>query len=296
MHRMINQRGLSKMTIQQISDFIIKNLSTEVGVREAKAMRRILLEDLAGKSEIEALINPDKELEPELCERIENAVERIVRGEPIQYVVGSAYFHGLHLNVEPGVLIPRPETSQLVDIITDRFDCKNDLRVLDVGTGSGAIAVALSRSLPFCQITAIDISPVAIKVAESNCQKFKIKNIRLFQQNILKSGLPDGIFDIIVSNPPYVVESEKDAMEDRVVKFEPEIALFVPDKNPLVFYRKIAMDALNQLSSGGTVFFEINPRYSSELKNMMQMLGFSDIEIQKDMNGKDRFLSAIKRD
>lgn len=282
------------MTVKTLDQYVIGRLTPAVGSREAISMSRLIAEDVMGVSRIDMAINPGRDVEPETEVKVRKIVERVVKGEPLQYVLGFADFHGLRLRVTKDVLIPRPETSELVDNILDKTAKMTDLEILDVCTGSGAIAVALGRALPFPRITAVDISEAALMVARHNIEDMGLKNIITLRTDVLTDGLPSGHFDIVVSNPPYVDDSEKAFMDRRVLDHEPHIALFVPDDNPLLFYTKIATDAKNALKNGGSLYFEINPRHAEEMKALLDNLGYHDIDIIRDSSGKLRFATARK--
>lgn len=215
---------------------------------------------------------------------LEILIERVCSGEPLQYIFGKAYWGAMTLKVTPDTLIPRPETWELVEAVKSRFaaDCK--LRILDIGTGSGCIAIALKKVLPECPIEACDISYPALKIAADNAIKNNT-DIRFFRCDILSEDIND--YDIIVSNPPYVMEHEKTDMQTRVLQFEPHSALFVPDSDPLLFYRTIA-----QKKKAGHLFFEINEQMGGSMKQMLQNLGYKCIELGKDIYGKDRIITA----
>ena len=192
------------------------------------------------------------------------------------------------------MLIPRPETAELVDRIVDRHRDRSDLRVLDVGCGSGAISVALARNFPFSRVTGLDVSPEAIEIARGNAEALKA-NVSFVQADIFAwRGEPDS-FDIVVSNPPYIAEFEKKDMEANVLEYEPAQALFVPDDDPLRFYRRICEVARNVLVPGGQLWFEINPIYASQMRQLMTDTGFADVETWLDSYGKMRFAYGVKK-
>ena len=276
------------MTLQELYTKLITSLTPALGANEAKATARLLLEDDLKATTKTVLLHGDRVLEPETVERFESYIRRITAGEPPQYVVGQAQFMGLNLKVTPAVLIPRPETAQLVDMITDRYGQTTDLQVIDLGTGSGCIILALGRALPFPKLEAVDISDAALDVARENAQTLGVK-VDFHKDDIL-AGLKDisGPFDIIVSNPPYIADKEKASMDARVKDYEPSSALFVPDSDPLEFYRAIADWAKGTLKPSGTLYFEINPIYADELKLMMTKRGFS-CDLRLDSYGKTRF-------
>lgn len=276
------------MTLTELNNQIISALTPNLGANEAKATARLLLEDDLGVTREMLVLRGDRVLEPETVERYARFIKQIEDGVPPQYLIGSAHFMGMDLKVTPAVLIPRPETAELCDIIIDHANEASDLHVADLGTGSGCIALALGRGLVFPHIDAVDISADALAVARENATKLGV-DIDFIQEDILK-GLPEPAapYDIIVSNPPYIAEKEKAAMEPRVLDHEPAQALFVPDTDPLEFYRVIAQWAQKALKPDGTLYFEINPIYSDELQRLMSRLGFT-ADIVRDSFGKNRF-------
>lgn len=255
-------------------------------------MSRLILMHLKGWDLSHLLAFEEREAGEFIKARSGEIVADLLADIPLQYILGETRFYGLDLKVRPGVLIPRPETEELVDLIV-KENQKADLRVLDLCTGSGAIAVALSRNLPFADITAIDISPTAVEVAKENAANLKTR-INISRQDIFDLLLAPGSFDIIVSNPPYVDESEKAEMEANVVDHEPHEALFVPDDNPLLFYRRIAELAGEALTAGGRLYLEINPRHAADLRDMLIRYGFDNVAILKDIHGRERFATATK--
>ena len=260
---------------------------------EAAAAVSIIFEDVAGYSKTFIFANGDREITDSMQSRIKSVADRVVAGEPVQYAVGKARFMGNDFIVTPDVLIPRPETAGLVDMIVDRWGGRSDLDVCDVGTGSGCIAISLVRALPFCRVTAIDVSAAAIAIARLNAASLKV-NIDFVEADILTAVPPRGLYDIIVSNPPYIAENEKSGMDKNVTEFEPESALFVPDSDPLKFYKAELKYTETALSDGGRIYFEINPIYAEELKQLTEKSGFSDVELIRDSFGNERFLSASK--
>lgn len=282
------------MTVKQKILEMRRRLAPLYGDGEAKAMTRLIFHSLKGWSFTDMIIHEGDEVSDYMSEKIEGILRRLLLNEPIQYILGEAYFYGMNLKVDRSTLIPRPETEELVDLIVKKWGEQADLRVLDIGTGSGAIAMALSRNLPFSKLTAIDISEEALKVAKSNAEMLKAK-IEFLQKDIFEFEAADASFDIIVSNPPYIDESEKADMEANVVEYEPHTALFVPDATPLIFYSRIAGIAAKALTDGGSLYFEINPRHAQELTRLLANDGFSDVEIHKDLHGKERFISATSR-
>ncbi len=291
-NQMMNNK--SQPTIATVYRDIISRLSPSLGDGESRAAARVIMEDVRGATPTDLVVNGDRTVEPPTLGRIYDIVARIISGEPVQYAVGSARFYGIDFTVTPDVLIPRPETEGLVDMIVSQWSGRDDLRVLDCGTGSGCIAIALARNLPFSAIDAIDISNAALKVAEENSRRLKT-SVGFYRRDILKLTPPDApLYDIIVSNPPYIARDEAAAMDDRVLGYEPADALFVPDDNPLIFYRAISAYAVKALKAGGRLYFEINPRFRDAMTAMLADDGFTDIDTRRDYLGRYRFVSASK--
>lgn len=281
-------------TLAQLISQAVDRLQPHYPADEARAMVKCALMTIKGWTPTDIAYKFNDEVSDLLINRINEIVDRLLLDEPLQYILGEAWFHGLSLKVTPATLIPRPETSQLVDLIVDRADNRPDLRVLDIGTGSGAIAVALARSLKFARVTAIDISHDALEVARQNADRLRVE-VNFKQMDILADSLPADDFDIIVSNPPYICNSEKPTMEPNVLLYEPHNALFVPDNDPLLFYRRIASLAADSLISGGMLYFEINQAYGPQVSRMLaDNRNFQNIELLRDFKGNYRFISASK--
>lgn len=223
--------------------------------------------------------------------KINEIVEGLCRQEPIQYLLGEAYFHGLTFRVTPAVLIPRPETAELVDRVTADCRALPSPRILDVGTGSGCIALSLAKALPGARVTGLDCSREALEVAASNARLLGI-DLTLREADILREEPPRETLEVIVSNPPYVLEREKATMEANVLEHEPHIALFVPDEDPLRFYRAITRYARQALCPGGRLYFEINPLCREGMVELLRESGFREIEVMMDYCGKARFTIA----
>ncbi|MGM9798196.1 MAG: peptide chain release factor N(5)-glutamine methyltransferase [Parabacteroides sp.] len=267
---------------------------------ELQAFIRIIMESVCGLTTCQLLVGKDRELSEKERSKIEEIVEGLRQQQPIQYLLGEALFHGLTLKVTPAVLIPRPETAELVDLILQDWPSGSSPRLLDVGTGSGCIAIALAKALPKAQIEAMDVSPEALEVAQENARMQEVE-IQFRQTDILKIATeaisPVGIvgnvgIDGIVSNPPYILQKESAQMERNVLAYEPHLALFVPDDDPLLFYRAIADYARTALRPGGKLYFEINPLCAEALVEMLQAKQFKAIEIMCDFYGKSRFILA----
>ena len=276
-------------TIQKIKEVLSPLYSTG----EIKNIIRIIFENIKNYSQVDIIMNQDEIFSQFIKDKVDMILKRLVNHEPIQYIFNEAYFQGLTLKVTPDTLIPRPETEELIDIIVKENN-QSDLHVLDIGTGSGAIAIALAKSLKFPIADAIDISQKAIDIAQENAKAHKVK-INFFIRDILSAEIPtNSVYDIIVSNPPYITLREKDSMEPNVLDYEPHTALFVPDNDPLMFYRAITHYAVYALNPGGRIYFEINSLYGKETAKLLSDNNFIDVDIIKDMYGLDRFVSAAK--
>lgn len=281
------------MTLRQLIAEGRGRLTPVYGPSESTWLMRIIMEYLKGWNQVDLLTRADDEVSDYICEKASSIIDRLLRGEPIQYITGDTYWHGMTLKVTPDVLIPRPETSELVDIIaTDRS--ASDLRVLDICTGSGCIAIALASSLSFPQVTGIDISDAALDVARENAALRKVKVTFLRADALKPIPFPDGSIDIIVSNPPYVLDSERTDMPSNVVGREPDLALFVPDSDPLKFYNPISREGFRVAAPGGSLYFEINPLEADGVKKTMEEAGWSDVEILLDIHGRKRFAKGHK--
>lgn len=275
-----------KEAIQQLRE----SLSPVIEAGELQAMIRVICEDVFNYDQVDVALRQDHELPDFAPERIAEIIARLKRHEPLQYVVGSARFHGHRFKVTPAVLIPRPETEQLVDLIIDE-NPDADLKVLDMGTGSGCIAISLARALKFAQVDALDVSRDALAVARENAALLKTPGVRFFESDMLASQ-PSACYDIIVSNPPYICWSERESMDRNVKDFEPGQALFVPDSDPLLYYKAIAHYASQSLEHGGKLYLEINQRFGNEVKHLLESCGLDDVRIIEDSFGHVRFAAA----
>lgn len=250
---------------------------------EAEAVALRLLGHYPGIDRAALYLDPEAETEenPDLSA----AVRELTTGRPLQYVLGETEFYGRSLKVNESVLIPRPETEELVRWIAQEHRNASP-RIIDIGTGSGAIAIALAAELPAAEVSALDISPEALETARENAERNEVR-VSFLQCDILREK-PAGKFDVIVSNPPYVRESEKTEMRRNVLDHEPGRALFVPDSDPLLFYREIAAWGREALNDGGTLYFEINEAFGPETGELLSALGYGHVEVRKDLFGKDR--------
>ena len=280
---------------------------------EAQAIVRTVLDVEYGMTLTDIICGKVNELSSDEGRNLEEIITRLQNGEPVQYVLGEADFAGRTFHVEPGVLIPRPETAELCQWIEEEvssLDADDPKQILDICTGSGCIAITLGLTLPNSEVTGWDISEDALRIAQGNVEMLKARNVRIEYQDALmlpkaaeaaeiseaaeaESSLSKS-WNIIVSNPPYICEKEKADMEKNVLEHEPSIALFVPDEDPLKFYRAIAEYASSALKSEGALYFEINPIYEKEAREMLEELGFKDIKTKEDAYGKKRMMKAMK--
>lgn len=281
------------MNIKELYSSAVKALSPVYQTSEAQWLTRVIFERLRGYDRTYIMLHADDSATDLLENQVNDTVNRLLKHEPIQHIFGVALFYGMDFKVTPATLIPRPETAELVDLIVDRNSDKPDLRVLDLGTGTGCIAIALALNLPFAKVDAADISEAALTVATENAKTLHAK-VNFLKTDILNMPAPTaGAYDIIVSNPPYIVPSEMAGMAANVLDYEPHSALFVPESNPLVFYKAIAAHARKALIPGGSLWFEINPLFAQELKQHMRQAGYEEIDIFADSGRKNRFIHAV---
>lgn len=264
---------------------------------EARAIARILIEELFGLSYTDIVCGATDQLSADDTLRLDTAVRRIEQGEPLQHVLGYADFCGNHFGVNASVLIPRPETEWLVDEGERLMNSASNAapsapkRILDIGTGSGCIAISLKLRLGEAYVEAWDISEEALRTAESNAKALKAE-VAFCKRDALRAEESVAPWDLIVSNPPYICDSERADMDDNVLLHEPHTALFVPDDAPLRFYRAIARYALRSLSNGGSLLFECNTRYAEATGEMMREMGFEDVTVNDDCFGLPRFVKG----
>lgn len=273
-----------------IYTYIKQELSVFYSETEASAMAKCILTDIFGLSAIDLYVGKDMNFSSEMMERLGDILFRLKSYEPLQYIIGETSFCGLTFEVSPDVLIPRPETAELIDwIATDDNRC--GIRILDIGTGSGCIPVSLSVRMNSPEVYAWDISEKALAVAKRNAERNNV-NVDFRCVDVLGDNIPPVKVDVIVSNPPYITCSEKKDMEKNVLDWEPQLALFVPDNDPLLFYRRIAQLGLDLLDKPGKIYFEINQAYGKETVDMLTSLGYTNIELRKDMSLNDRMIKA----
>jgi len=262
--------------------------------REAESLLTILVQYFFGLSQSGLITNADFRLSESEMLQLHFAVKDLKKYRPVQYIIGETEFFDLKIKVNKAVLIPRPETEELVQLIINN-EKQRDLNILDIGTGSGCIAIALKKNIPFAQLTGIDISDAAIELASENAENNKL-NIAFAELNILDQRQWNllGQFDIIVSNPPYVTNAEKNRMDNNVLNYEPHQALFVADNDALVFYKEIFHFSENHLRQNGKIYFEINEEKGNEIVELAKSKNFVNVKLHKDINGKNRFVSGSK--
>lgn len=258
--------------------------------REIKSLFQLTLEDLLGISKTMLLSNPDLNLSLDACSQLNRVMDRLKLGEPYQYIIGFTYFDDLKINVNQSVLIPRPETEELVYWVLESIQQQEKGVIIDWCTGSGCIALALKHHLKNWELHGIDVSNEALLMAQLNSETLKL-NVKWHEDTALIPSIQLKA-DVIVSNPPYIPIADKTEMHQNVLDFEPEIALFVPDNDPLLFYKAIAEYALKNLNDKGWLFFEIHERFALETKSMLEEHGFNRAEIKCDLQGKQRMLKA----
>ena len=270
---------------------LCRSLEPAYGHGEARAVVMLVLEKLFDMSYADIVCDGLRHLDEESACRLSAVMQRLQNGEPVQYVLGEASFCGRMFAVKEGVLIPRPETEEMTRAVIASLSDKPCARVLDICTGSGCIAVTIAKELPQAEVTAWDISDVALSVAKRNAEAMDVQ-VNVVSQDALHPPFDTDVWTAIVSNPPYVMESERKTMAPHVLDHEPSLALFVPDASPLLFYVAIARYAAKALVKGGVLFFEINPLCASRVVAMLGEEGFSDIDTINDQFGKQRFVRA----
>jgi len=274
--------------VSNILPFFKRELLGVAEQREITSWAYITINHLLGYNRSDCIINANEELSSEIVTKLHQIIKDLKINKPIQYILGKTEFYGLELKVNKHTLIPRPETEELVDwILQEDFES-----ALDIGTGSGCISISLAKNSS-AKISAMDVSVEALKIARENAKNNK-EMIDLIQQDIFKLDTLSKV-DLIVSNPPYVLNSEKVKMKDNVLEFEPSSAVFVEDEDPLVFYKKISELAFISLNDKGKLFFEIHEQFGNEIISMLFQIGFVDIELKKDANGKDRMIKSVKK-
>lgn len=273
---------------------LLKNLQEALVQKfpnEADTIAFQIVEHFSGFTRTDILVDKPMATGPQFDDQIQQITERVLSNEPIQYVLGKAHFFGRMFEVNPSTLIPRQETEELVQIILQDVEAKKGLLALDIGTGTGCIPITLSLENPNLLVEALDFSREALETAKKNAQALKA-NVQFFELDVLNNNLSK-TYDIIVSNPPYVLESEKELMQPNVLEHEPSTALFVPDELPLLFYERITELALEHLNPNGKIYFEINEQFGDEVLELLTKNVFHQVTLHKDLNGKPRFVSGI---
>lgn len=278
-----------KLTMRKVVSHIKESLEAYYPESEISGFTRVIIEHITKKPYPQVCVDPPV-FTPELHARIDIILNRLKKYEPVQYIIEETEFFGLLFFVNQSVLIPRPETEELVELIL-KENKKSGLSLLDIGTGSGAIAVALAKNMAGASVSAWDISSKALDIAVLN-SKANSTDISFSGVDVLGDYPTDKKYDIIVSNPPYVLESEKEQMELNVLEYEPHTALFVPDNNALLFYERIADIALNLLTPAGRLYFEINQAKGAETVKMLEKKGFAEVTLFQDLSKKDRMIKA----
>lgn len=276
------------MKIKDYRTQFIQTLTTIYDAAEAESFFYLILEDRLGMKRIDLALEHDREFSGPEIESWNEVLEKLKQYIPIQYIIGKAHFFGLEFEVNPNVLIPRPETEELVQWILSANENKT-LKILDIGTGSGCIAISLAKNLPNAEISAIDVSKEALDTAKRNAETNGVK-VRFIQKDILETDDLEKQFDIIVSNPPYVRNLEKEEIKKNVLDHEPHLALFVDDHDALLFYRKIADLALKHLNENGQLYFEINQYLGKEMMDLLEQKGFQQMELRDDIFGNSRMV------
>ena len=282
------------MNSKQYRNQFIEALTNLYGADEAESFFYLILENKHNLRRVDMALNPDLSFSEAQLQVWNSLLEQLQLEIPIQYLLGSTSFYGLEFKVNENVLIPRPETEELVDWIIENQKGKNQkIKILDIGTGSGCIAISLAKNLPHAQVFAIDVSKGALAIAKENAKTNEV-NVHFIEQNILETTDLLQDFDIIVSNPPYVRELEKQEIKNNVLEHEPHLALFVANDDALVFYIKITALAQKNLVAQGELYFEINQYLGKEMVAMVQDFGFTTIELKKDIYANDRMLRALR--
>ena len=279
--------------VRQIIEVIRRQLTGLYPETEIESFVRILFRHYLGLTPVQVHLSHDHKLPDAIEEQIRKAVDDLIKYRPIQYILGETEFYGLNFELTSDVLIPRPETEELVDWIVHENHRDATLSIVDIGTGSGCIAVALAAHFPNANVLAVDISEAALAVAQRNAKKNNVL-VNFLLKNILNdvTEFEPGFFDVVVSNPPYVTPSEQQYLQPNVLEYEPRCALFTPDNDPLIFYKRISEFGLKYLKDSGKIFFEINEAFFSKTVDILKQYGYTNIVLRKDINGKWRMVSA----
>ncbi len=278
--------------MQKLVRYIHSELQGLYPETEIHSFTQLIIEKLTGFSRTEIIVNKNTLFSEKQRKEVESFIEKLKNFLPIQYILGETEFYGLTFQVNSSVLIPRPETEELVEWIRNENDCNANLRMLDIGTGSGCIAIILKHEFQHSEVDAFDISEEALETARMNAELNNL-TVSFSKVDILNPPEFETKWDIIVSNPPYVLEKEKEEILPNVLDYEPHVALFVPDNDPLLFYLKIALFAQQHLQPNGKLYFEINRTAGRATVDLLSGMGFSGIELRKDISGNDRMVKAV---
>jgi release factor glutamine methyltransferase len=284
------------MFLKEIKNNFHEQLDALFGKDEVESFYFILTEYLHGLKRIDLALNPNFEISEEEVQKWKAIISELKTEKPIQYIIGETWFYDSKFFVNEHTLIPRPETEELVDWIVSKFPKTQNpkpITVLDIGTGTGCIPISIKKNIPQAEVFAIDVSEEALKVANKNAIENKVE-VHFILQNILDAEKLESKFDVIVSNPPYVRNLEKQEIKKNVLEYEPHLALFVEDNDALLFYRKIAQLAKENLTKNGQLFFEINQYLGKETVELLEQLGFKNIELKKDIYGNDRMVKCTR--
>jgi len=280
------------MLFKQYRTSFIEKLTPIYDVMEAESFFNISLSELKGWKRVDLALNPDAEISAEEIEQWDAVLQQLEQQKPIQYIFGHTHFYGLDFDVNEHTLIPRPETEELVEWVIHDNKARGTIKILDIGTGSGCIAISLAKNLPDARLFALDVSAEALAVAKKNALNNNV-TVAFIEQDILAAESLPQQFDVIVSNPPYIRNLEKGEIKQNVLDYEPHLALFVEDANPLLFYHRIALLAKANLPRNGKLYFEINQYMGAETVQMLKDLGFNNVVLRQDMYGNDRMVSCI---
>ncbi|MFL9836389.1 peptide chain release factor N(5)-glutamine methyltransferase [Flavobacterium sp. ST-75] len=279
------------MNIKEYRAFFLDTLSKAYDAAEAESLFYICLEELKGWKKVDLAMNSNTELDRIELVKWNEVLTQLEQERPIQYVFGNAHFYGLEFFVDENTLIPRPETEELVEWIINENKGKKDIKILDIGTGSGCIAITLAKNLPEAKVYAIDVSKDALAKARGNAVRNEADVTFIEKDILVADSLPES-FDIIVSNPPYIRNLEKQEIKNNVLQYEPHLALFVDDNDPLLFYRKIAKLGRQNLLVNGKIYFEINQYLGPQTVSMLEEEGYKNVILKKDIYGNDRMVSC----
>lgn len=282
------------MKIREYRNYFIETLTPIYDSGEAESFFYLILEDQKKLKRIDLALNNAAEFSETELDHWNEILEKLKQYIPIQYIIGKTFFFGLEFEVNPNVLIPRPETEELVDWILKNNPQNTELKILDIGTGSGCIAITLAKNLPNATVSAIDVSEEALATAKKNAKSNNV-SVEFLLRNILETEDLNQQFDLIVSNPPYVRNLEKEEIKQNVLDHEPHLALFVDDHDALVFYRKITELAKKNLSKNGQLYFEINQYLGKEMMDLLEQNGFQQMELRKDIYGNNRMVFGRKQ-